>query len=111
MPKDNGEEAKVVFFKPDKSSYNANGWISDDNLEKEFALRCLKPSDPYSLAAVNEADPTFADEHPNATHWKDADGKWCYALFRHWSDGERDVDVHRDGNDWDGNWWFAGLAS
>ena len=111
MPKGNGEEAKVVFFKPDKSSYNANGWISDDNLEKEFALRCLKPSDPYSLAAVNEADPTFADEHPNATHWKDADGKWCYAVFFHWSDVERLVRVNRHGIDWSDSWWFAGLAS
>jgi hypothetical protein len=106
MPKGEGDEAEVVFFKPDLS--NRNGYISDDDLEKEYELRALKPADPVSVAAVNEADPTFADEHPHGTHWKDAKGNWCYATFRRWGDGRR-VGVDRDGSDWSDRWWFAGV--
>lgn len=84
MPKREGDEVEVVFFKPDLS--NRNGFISDDDLEKEFELRGLKPADPVSVAAVNEADPAFADEKPHGTHWKDAKGNWCFAAFRRWSD-------------------------
>lgn len=100
MPKGEGE-AEVHFFKLDR-------WISDDDLEKEYDARGLKPADPYSLAAVNEADPAFADERPNCTHWKDKDGKWCYAAFNHWFD-ERCVGVRRSGDGWYGHWFFAGV--
>ncbi|OGZ47247.1 MAG: hypothetical protein A3J54_01420 [Candidatus Ryanbacteria bacterium RIFCSPHIGHO2_02_FULL_45_13b] len=107
MPKgEEGDEVEVVFFKPDLSE--RNGYISDDDLKKEFELRGLKPADPISLAAVNEADRAFADEHPNATHWKDADGRWCYAAFNRWF-GERKVRVRRGGGGWDDSWWFAGV--
>ncbi|OGG73207.1 hypothetical protein A3A38_02325 [Candidatus Kaiserbacteria bacterium RIFCSPLOWO2_01_FULL_53_17] len=101
MPKGEGDEAEVHFFKHSR-------WISDDDLEEEYEKRGLTAVDPYSLAAVNEADPGFADTHPNGTHWKDANGKWCYAAFDRWLDGRR-VNVHRRGNDWRGDWWFAGL--
>ena len=84
MPKGEGDEVEVIFFKLDLS--NRNGFISDDDLEKEFKLRGLKPADPVSVAAVNEADPTFADEKPHATHWKNAKGYWCYATFHRWND-------------------------
>ena len=106
MPKGEGEEVEVVFFKPDLT--DRNGFISDDDLEKEFDLRGLKPADPISVAAVNEADHAFADEKPHGTHWKDADGKWCYATFCCWRDG-RGVYVDRSGFDWGDSWWFAGL--
>lgn len=106
MPRGEGEEVEVVFFKLDLSK--RNGFISDNDLEKEYELRGLKPADAYSLAAFNEADPAFADTHPNATHWKDASGSWCYAAFDRWND-ERIVDVYRDGGDWSDRWWFAGL--
>ena len=108
MPKGEGEEVEVHFFKSDASAYDKNGWISDDNLEKQFELRGLKPADPYSVAAVNEADPAFADERPNGTHWQNADGKWCYSAFFHWDD-ERGVDVDYYDYGWPGGWWFAGL--
>lgn len=104
MPKGTGKEVKVVFFK-------VGCYIGDDDLEKEYESRGLKPVDPFSLASVNEVDPAFADEHPNATHWKDSGGKWCYAAFRRWNGGERDVDVRRHGFGWGDGWWFAGLAS
>lgn len=101
MPRGEGAEAEMVFFKIYRS-------IRDDDLEKEYELRGLKPADPYSLAAVNEADPAFADDHPNGTHWKDADGRWCYLAFHRWS-GERHVIVSRRASDWRALWWFAGL--
>lgn len=106
MPKGEGKEVEIVFFKPDLSQ--RNGFISDDDLEKEFELRCLKPADPISVAAVNEADPAFADEKPHGTHWKDAKGNWCYAAFCRWN-VERKVYVYRHGNDWPDDCWFAGV--
>jgi len=100
MPKGEGEETDVVFFKPGR-------YISDDELEKEYELHGLIPDDPYSLAAVNEADPAFADEHPNGTHWKDKNGRWCYAAFDR-GDDERVVGVSRFDGGWRDDWWFAG---
>lgn len=108
MPKGEGDETEIVFFKPDLSERNDS--ISDDDLEKEFKLRGLKPADPIAVAAVNEADPTFADEHPHGTHWKDADSNWCYAMFNRWG-GEREVSVDRYDRGWDGRWWFAGVRN
>ena len=103
MPKGEGDETDVHFFKLGR-------YVSDADLEKEYELRGLKPADPYSLAAVNEADPAFADEYPNGTHWKDASGNWCYAAFNQWNDDERRVNVDRgDDSDWLVSWWFAGL--
>ena len=101
MPKGAGGEVEVHFFKLDR-------YISDNDLEGEYASRGLKPADPCSLAAVNEADPAFADEHPNGTHWKDAKGKWCFAAFDRWDDG-RELSVDRYDNDWLDYWWFAGV--
>ena len=101
MPKGAGGEVEVHFFKLDR-------YISDNDLEGEYASRGLKPADPCSLAAVNEADPAFADEHPNGTHWKDAKGKWCFATFLRWH-GERGLGVDRHDRGWDGSWWFAGV--
>lgn len=108
MPKDGCDEDDVFFFKPDKSAYDKNGLISDDNLAKEYELRGLKP-DPYAQAAVNEADPAFADDHPNGTHWKDKDGNWCYAAFLRWHVGERRVSVDRYAYAWYDRWFFAGV--
>jgi hypothetical protein len=102
MPRGQGEDKEVVFFKLSRS-------ISDEDLEKEYALRGLKPADPYSLAKVNQDDPAFADANPNSTHWKDENGKWCYAAFIQWNDGERCVDVDRRDIGWNDSWWFAGV--
>ena len=106
MPKGEGDEVEVVFFKPDLS--DKNGFITDDDLEKEFSLRGLKPADPLSVAAVNEADPAFADEKPHGTHWKDTEGNWCCAAFSRWR-GERGVRVNHYDYDWYDHWWFAGV--
>lgn len=106
MPKGEDDEVDVMFFKPDLS--NRYGRISDDDLEKEFKLLGLKPADPISVAAVNEADPAFANERPHATHWKDAKGNWCYASFDD-GDGKCLVRVYYNGTGWLDGWWFAGV--
>ena len=33
------------------------------------------------------------------------------AAFNRWNDDERNVNVNRHDNDWNDNWWFAGLAT
>ncbi len=86
MPRGEGKMAEVVFFKPRPEAFT-DGVITDEALEKEYVFVGLVPADPYSLASVNEADAEFADEHPNATHWKDAAGKWCFVAFNQWNDG------------------------
>ena len=55
---------------------------------------------------------TFArhgsDLHPNATHWRDADGTWCYAAFLRWYDA-RELFINRSDKSWPHSyWWFAG---
>lgn len=86
---------------------NFGKYMSDDALEAECKLRGYQRiATPFELGAVNEADSAFADTHPNATHWKDAQGKWCYIAFIR-LDGERDVGVDRLDNAWHAFWWFA----
>lgn len=106
MPKGEGDEDNVFFFKLDLSG--RGGYISDADLDKEYELRGLKPCDPYKLSQVNADDSAFADKRPNSTHWQDADGKWCFAAFDCWRD-ERSVDVDRRAYGWGARWWFAGL--
>lgn len=101
MPKGDGDEAEVVFFK-------LGHFVNDADLEKEYEMRGLVPADPYSLAKVNQDDLAFADEHPNGTHWKNTQGNWCFASFNRW-DGERTVDVNRLDSGWHDYWSFAGL--
>jgi hypothetical protein len=100
MPKGEGDEAEIHFF-------TLGRYVRDADLDKEYDLRGLKPADPYSVGAINEADPAFADERPHSTYWKDSDGNWCFAAFGRWDD-ERDVFVNRCGFDWHDCWWFAG---
>lgn len=100
MPKGKGNKKKVVFFKENK-------FISPEDLVRKFKDLRLEP-DPYALAAVNEADPEFADTYPNCTQWKDGEGNWCYIAFGRYG-GERYVDVDRNDHDWHDDWWFGGV--
>ncbi|MBI2409462.1 hypothetical protein HYV30_00250 [Candidatus Kaiserbacteria bacterium] len=102
MPRGGGREVEVCFFELDH-------WVNDIELEKEYVRRGLAPVDPFSLAAVNEAYPLFADGHPNATHWQDANGRWCYAKFGRPLSGARHVLVYlqREGCVYSSG-WFAG---
>ena len=108
MPHGEGDKAEVVFFKPEPEEYTRPDWMSDEDLDKAYDCRGLKPADPYSLAQANKDDPAFADEKPNGTHWKDKDGHWCFAAFSRWY-GRRNVHVYRRDDDWHGGWLFAGL--
>jgi hypothetical protein len=100
MPTGEGpEDTELTYFR-------ASRFLSDDELEREFDSRGLVP-DPQAQAADNEADPAFADEHPNGTHWKNKKGQWCFAAFGQGDHG-RYVDVDRYDVVWLGDWWFAG---
>lgn len=101
MPNGTDEEVEVCFW-------NIGQYISMADLEKEYELRGQRPADGFELAVVNEADPAFADEKPNATQWKDEKGKWCYAVFRRIGD-DRDLGVNQDDGGWDDGLWFAGV--
>ena len=100
MPTEGPEKGEMTFFKLGRG-------ISDAALAKEYEARGLEP-DPYAQAAVNEADPAFADEHPNGTHWKQADGGYNFLMFYRWND-ERVVGCDRRGGDWLDDWWFGGV--
>ncbi|HBV33181.1 TPA: hypothetical protein DIC39_02305 [Patescibacteria group bacterium] len=100
IPKGEGDEVIVEFFK-------LGQYVSMNDLAREYAKRGLTP-DPYAQAAANEADPTFADKHPNGAQWKDEDGNWCYIAFDRDDDG-RCVDVGRSYDDWYDCWWFGGV--
>lgn len=103
MPRCDGDQVELEFFKLDLSA--RGGWISNSDLQKEFESRKLVP-DPMAQIAFNKANPAFADDHPNATLWKDADGKWCYLAF--YLCVERRVDCGRNEHGWHENWWFVG---
>ena len=94
------EEVDVVFFQ-------LRSYVSVDELDREYEARGLKP-DPYAQGQVNIDDPSFADQYPNGSQWRDQNGKACCATFYRWHDG-RDVLVRRSDDDWYGCWWFAGV--
>lgn len=102
IPLGTGEKVYVHFFKLGQSV------ISDDDLEKEYEKRGLVP-DPRAQAAVNAEDPAFADSKPNGTHWKDANGNWCFLAFFK-PDGKRRVGVDHNRNGWYDDWWFGGVC-
>lgn len=83
-------------------------YVSNDDLEKEYESRGLEPADLYSLAIWDEENKDREVKKYVATHWKDAEDKWCFAAFDRWLGG-RDVDVNRRVRDWHGNWWLAGV--
>lgn len=106
MPRGEGSEVTLVYFKPDESAYDKNGWLSPAALTAEYEKRGLVP-DPDAQAADNAANPAFADQTPNACQWQDADGNFCYASFYRWL-GERHVYVRRFDRVWFDSWSFAG---
>lgn len=89
MPCGRGEETEIVFFAVDR-------FVDPGDLEKEYEVCGLTPADPYSLAAVNRADPAFADERSNATMWRDPRGNWCgIEFYRYDDDGQYPVEFPR----------------
>lgn len=100
MPHGTLEEVEVCFFPLEK-------FTSVADVQQILVDRGLEP-DPQALAAVNEADPVFADSHPNGTQWVDGSGKHCYLAFRRWY-GERLVDCDRGEFGWSDRWWIGGV--
>jgi hypothetical protein len=99
-PPATGDSVTMLF-------YSFSRYIEAGKLDEELAKVGLElVVDPTGLAAINQAYPEFADTHPNATQWKNAAGKFCYALFNRW-DGERDVNVDQSDADWRDYWWFS----
>ena len=101
------EKVEIFFFNLDPDEFGPE--ISDEDLDTQYAMRGLEACDPYTLTAANQADPAFADEYPNATHWKDSKGLWCFALFGCLSRAGRHVRVRQDSRSWGTYWWFAGV--
>lgn len=117
MPKGEGNEVVEVVFFTDRSKLDS--FMSNDDLENEFDLHGLKPADPFSVAAVNEADPAFADKRRHLTHWKNAEGDWCCIQFGNclghrsvWvnnrGDGDSNLKDDKNGS-FNGVLWFAGI--
>lgn len=95
MPMDGPAEGNLVFLPLEKNTPVANipkvleGW----GLAPDYAAQMQ----------VNADYPSFADEHPNGMQWAEN----SYAYFDRLGD-EREVNVYRSDNDWDGDIWFAG---
>jgi hypothetical protein len=100
MPRGEGEEVEVFFFK-------ASHYLSDSEVEKEFARHGLKP-DPYAQSQVNIDDPVFADDHPNVTQWKDDGGHWCYLIFCRFI-SDRRVSIQLGNGGLGPRWWYGGV--
>ncbi len=98
MPHGEGDEVEIGFFN--------FGCAFRRSEQKDLELHGLVPADPYSLSAVNEADPDFADTHPNYTYWRFGDGRFSFILFDRWHVG-RVVVVSRDCSTWAGQTWLA----
>lgn len=108
MPRGEGDEVEV-WFVPAKRS------IPPAEVPAFLAQYGLVP-DPRAVAAANEADPAFADRHPNGAQWQDAEGRFCCLTFI-WSsnatyaEGARYVGCNRAGNRWHGTWFIAGVPA
>lgn len=104
MPRGEGDEVEVVFFR-------LGYFVKEAALKKEHKILGLKPVDPYSLAAVNEVEGRFAYEHESGTYWKDAQGnRGCMTFKGHPSDGPK-MSVFQPATDahWGPDYWFAGI--
>lgn len=98
IPKGEGDEVEVYFI-PTKR------FVSKKEVSTFLAQYGLVP-DPRAQAAVNEADPAFADEYPNGTQW----GGNCYLTFRRWC-GERVVFCRRFSSVWNVDWFLSGVPA
>lgn len=97
MPEGEDGEEVDVWFIPTKRYVHAS------EVPTFLAQYGLVP-DPRAQAAVNEADPAFADEHPNVSQW----GYNCCLAFSRWG-GKRALDCRRHDGGWHDGWSLAGV--
>ncbi len=84
-------------------------YVSTAELEKEYESRGLIPADIETICEYDLENKEKMDKMKYVgTHWKDKDGKFCYAVFRLRGD-ERSVYVLQRDRDWRVDWWFAGV--
>ena len=105
VPRGEGSETEVVFFRAKLPEY-----FDTKYLDKEYALRGLVAADPYSLSAVNEADPSFSGKYPNVTYWGNS---WREATYLHFFVSGNRGRVADMGVNWRSEYppkyyWFAG---
>jgi hypothetical protein len=96
------EEVELQYFKLGR-------FASPKEVAAEFESRNMDP-DPQAQTRDNEADPAFADEHPNGTQWNLDGNIASYLTFNRDFDDERYVDCDRFDSGWDDYWWFAGVV-
>ncbi|TSC55183.1 MAG: hypothetical protein LiPW30_649 [Parcubacteria group bacterium LiPW_30] len=96
MPQGEGDEVDVYFI-PTRRFVPAKEVPA-------FLAQYGLVSDPRAQAAVNEADPAFADEHPNGTQW----GNNCCLAFSRWF-SKRSVLCDRDDCVWHDGWFLSGV--
>ncbi len=99
MPQGEGDEVDVYFIPTRR-------FIPVAEVPAFLAQYGLVP-DPRAQAAVNEADPTFADKYSNGTQW----GENCCLTFRRCDDDERRVRCGRSGGGWNDNWFLSGVPA
>jgi hypothetical protein len=100
-----GSEVEIEFFR------KTGCWFCEDALAMEYCRQGLTPVDLLSLATANETDPLFANKYPNATHWKNEEGKWCVAMFPG-TNGKTPITVSSDESSqqvWRDHFYFAGI--
>lgn len=96
------EEEMEIYFVPFKKT------LSPSALEKAVDKVGCKLVDPVALCATNESDSEFADKYPNATQWRDKNGKVCYAAFAQLLlHKKRGVVVRQDEYHWEDEWFFG----
>lgn len=100
MPRGGNEEENICFFPIERTA-------SPAEVQAAYDRHNLVP-DPEGVARVNEDDPSFADQRPNACQWQDDQGRWNYAVFYRWRDGGRAVSVNHNISDWNGDTLFGG---
>lgn len=98
-PPGNATDKPVEFF-------TLGRYVPEDELEKEYESRGLQPIDPYTL--LNIPVHILDEKKYVGTHWKNADGKWCFAAFVRWY-VERKVLVSQSDLDWFDGWSFGGV--
>ncbi|MFZ2167917.1 MAG: hypothetical protein WAV50_03575 [Minisyncoccia bacterium] len=99
IPKGEGNEVDV-YFVPKNSLPLLKKEIS------AFLAQYGLVPDPRAQAAVNEQDPSFADEYPNGTQWGDKN----FLKFGGWGD-RPGVSCGCDDDGWIAPWFLSGVLA